>query len=33
MLFTDCDRPGAPTMTVPDAISSSGLPPDGWCWI
>ncbi len=33
MLFTDCDRPGAPTMTVPDAITSSGLPPDGWCWI
>jgi hypothetical protein len=33
MLFTDCDRPGAPTMTVPDANTSSGLPPDGWCWI
>jgi dolichyl-phosphate-mannose--protein O-mannosyl transferase len=33
MLFTDCDRPAAPTMTVPDAVTSSGLPPDGWCWI
>jgi dolichyl-phosphate-mannose-protein mannosyltransferase len=33
MLFTDCDRPGAATVTLPDAITSSGLPPEGWCWI
>ena len=33
MLFSDCERPGAPTQTLPDDSSSQGVPPDGWCWI
>lgn len=33
MLFTDCDRPDAPAQALPDDRTSSGLPPDGWCWI
>jgi dolichyl-phosphate-mannose-protein mannosyltransferase len=33
MLFRDCERAGAPTMTLPDDSSSQGVPPDGWCWI
>ena len=33
MLFRDCERTGAPTMTLPDDSSSQGVPPDGWCWI
>jgi dolichyl-phosphate-mannose--protein O-mannosyl transferase len=33
MLFRDCDRPGAPTQTLPDDSSSEGVPPPGWCWI
>ena len=31
--FTDCSRPGAPTLTVPDDEISTGPPPSGWCWI
>ena len=33
MLFTDCERAGAPTMTRPDDTVSSGPAPAGWCWI
>lgn len=33
MLFTDCERAGAPTMTLPDDTVSSGPAPAGWCWI
>lgn len=33
MWFTDCDRPGAPTLTLPDDTINSGPPPEGWCWI
>ena len=33
MWFADCDRPGAPTLELPDDTISSGPPPDGWCWI
>jgi dolichyl-phosphate-mannose-protein mannosyltransferase len=33
MLFTDCERPGAPTLILPDDTINSGPPPDGWCWI
>jgi dolichyl-phosphate-mannose-protein mannosyltransferase len=33
MLFRDCERPGAPTLELPDDEISSGPPPDGWCWI
>ena len=31
--FTDCGRPGAPTLTLPDDEISKGPPPSGWCWI
>ena len=31
--FADCDRPGAPTLTLPDDEINSGPPPSGWCWI
>jgi dolichyl-phosphate-mannose-protein mannosyltransferase len=31
--FTDCDRLGAPTLTLPDDEIDSGPPPSGWCWI
>jgi dolichyl-phosphate-mannose--protein O-mannosyl transferase len=31
--LTDCARPGAPTLELPDDEISSGPPPDGWCWI
>jgi dolichyl-phosphate-mannose--protein O-mannosyl transferase len=31
--FTDCARPGAPTLTLPDDEISDGPPPSGWCWI
>lgn len=31
--FTDCDRPGAPTLQLPDDQISDGPPPSGWCWI
>ncbi len=33
MLFTDCRRPGAPTLDLPDSQVTSGPPPEGWCWI
>jgi dolichyl-phosphate-mannose-protein mannosyltransferase len=33
MWLTDCERPGAPTLELPDDATSSGPPPDGWCWI
>lgn len=33
MWFTDCERPGAQTLTLPDDTINSGPPPDGWCWI
>lgn len=33
MLFTDCRRPDASVQSLPDDQTSSGLPPDGWCWI
>jgi dolichyl-phosphate-mannose-protein mannosyltransferase len=33
MLFRDCERPGAPTLTLPDDEINQGPPPDGWCWI
>jgi len=33
MLFSDCDRAGAPAQSLPDDSSSQGVPPDGWCWI
>jgi dolichyl-phosphate-mannose--protein O-mannosyl transferase len=33
MWLTDCDRPGAATLSVPDDEISEGPPPDGWCWI
>ncbi len=31
--FTDCERPGAPTLELPDDVINSGPPPVGWCWI
>lgn len=31
--FTDCERPGAPTLLLPDDTINTGPPPDGWCWI
>lgn len=31
--FTDCDRPGAPTLELPDDQVNQGPPPGGWCWI
>jgi len=31
--FTDCSRPGAPTLTLPDDEIDQGPPPSGWCWI
>lgn len=33
ILFTDCDRGGAPGRLLPDDSSSEGAPPNGWCWI
>jgi dolichyl-phosphate-mannose-protein mannosyltransferase len=33
ILFRDCDRPGAPTLPLPDDSTSTGPPPEGWCWI
>lgn len=33
MLFRDCERPGSPTLTLPDDTISEGPPPAGWCWI
>jgi hypothetical protein len=31
--LTDCDRPGAPAVELPDDEISDGRPPAGWCWI
>jgi dolichyl-phosphate-mannose-protein mannosyltransferase len=31
--LTDCERPSAPTLTLPDDEIDSGPPPPGWCWI
>lgn len=31
--FSDCARPGAPTLRLPDDEISKGPPPSGWCWI
>lgn len=31
--FTDCGRPGAPTLNLPDDQINQGPPPVGWCWI
>lgn len=31
--FTDCSRPGALTLTLPDDEINQGPPPAGWCWI
>ena len=31
--FSYCERPGAPTLTLPDDQVNSGPPPAGWCWI
>jgi dolichyl-phosphate-mannose-protein mannosyltransferase len=31
--LSDCARPGAPTLTLPDAEINQGPPPAGWCWI
>lgn len=31
--LTDCARPGAPTLELPDDETSEGPPPSGWCWI
>jgi dolichyl-phosphate-mannose--protein O-mannosyl transferase len=31
--FSDCGRPGAPTLTLPDDEIDQGPPPTGWCWI
>jgi dolichyl-phosphate-mannose--protein O-mannosyl transferase len=31
--FTDCGRPGAPTLQLPDDQINQGPPPAGWCWI
>jgi dolichyl-phosphate-mannose--protein O-mannosyl transferase len=33
MIFTDCARPGAQTLTLPNDSINRGPPPSGWCWI
>ncbi|MGH2455479.1 MAG: hypothetical protein ACRDHD_04400, partial [Candidatus Limnocylindria bacterium] len=33
MWVTDCARPGAVTLQLPDSAISEGPPPRGWCWI
>jgi dolichyl-phosphate-mannose-protein mannosyltransferase len=33
MWLTDCARPDAVTLQLPDDEISSGAPPSGWCWI
>jgi dolichyl-phosphate-mannose-protein mannosyltransferase len=33
MWLTDCERPGAPTLVLPDDEVNSGPAPPGWCWI
>ena len=31
--FTDCARPAAPTLELPNDVIDKGPPPTGWCWI
>jgi len=31
--FANCERPGAPTLLLPDDQINAGPPPSGWCWI
>jgi dolichyl-phosphate-mannose-protein mannosyltransferase len=31
--FTDCARPDAPTLELPNDVIDKGPPPGGWCWI
>jgi dolichyl-phosphate-mannose-protein mannosyltransferase len=31
--FTDCGRPNAPTLELPNDVIDKGPPPIGWCWI
>jgi len=31
--FTDCARPNAPTLELPNDVIDKGPPPRGWCWI
>jgi dolichyl-phosphate-mannose--protein O-mannosyl transferase len=31
--LTDCERPGAPTLVLPDDEINNGPAPTGWCWI
>ena len=31
--FTDCARPDAPTLELPNDVIDLGPPPIGWCWI
>ncbi|HYM52359.1 MAG TPA: phospholipid carrier-dependent glycosyltransferase [Candidatus Dormibacteraeota bacterium] len=33
MWLTDCQRPGAPTLVLPDDGIRIGPAPTGWCWI
>lgn len=33
MWLTDCARPGAEALPLPDDTISQGPPPSGWCWI
>ena len=33
MWLTDCERPAAPTLELPDDTINQGPPPSGWCWI
>ena len=33
VLFQDCERADAPSLTLPDDSTSQGTPPRGWCWI
>lgn len=33
MWLTDCSRPSAPALELPDDDISEGPPPSGWCWI
>jgi len=33
MLFSDCQRPSAATLRLPDDEINRGPPPYGWCWI
>ncbi|TMB54995.1 MAG: hypothetical protein E6J47_07245 [Chloroflexi bacterium] len=31
--FTDCARPDAPPLELPNDVIDKGPPPRGWCWI